>query len=264
MNRNCLLFLIVLGFLVITASGHTLYAEFPDKISPNSDAKVWIAYGHTNAANETELSSLAVAQLVSPSGTKSDLELGPFKGGLLGKVKVGTAGCYILNLQMDTSLFNPQWFSVSGASSLVEKYGRVLMTAGSGEGYDWSEGRGLEIVPLVDPFSLKSGDEFSAKVLWNGKPVGGSYNGLVARSPSDVLMIQHVQDTELQGNSQDGSISFKTTRPGLWVLTFDATIDEKGKWQATGNDPNGHYRKGDDLEYDEIAPTAYLTFWVWK
>jgi cobalt/nickel transport protein len=47
-------------------------------------------------------------------------------------------------------------------------------------------------------------------------------------------------------------------------LSFEATLDETGTWTAEEDDSQGHYRKGDSLEYEQIAPTAYLTFWVGK
>ena len=75
-------------------------------------------------------------------------------------------------------------------------------------------------------------------------------------------MIQHVKETEITGESDDGSISFETGQPGLWVLSFEATIDESGSWTADADEPSGNYKKGDKLEYEQVAPTAYLTFWV--
>ena len=261
MKSTCLLML--LGLLVSSAAAHSLYAEFPADLSSNSKADIWIAYGHGGSA-DTQIDSLPVARMISPDQEETDLELAPYQDGLKGSVALQEPGCYILDLQMQTSLFDPAWFGAAGAKSLVEKYGRVLMPAGSGQGFDWSSGSGLEIVPETDPYGLKSGDEFKARVLWNGKAGLGSYSAVVTRSPQDVLMIQHAQETELEGSSSDGEISFETTRPGLWVLSFEATIDESGTWKADADDPAGNYKKGDELQYEQIAPTAYLTFWVEK
>jgi cobalt/nickel transport protein len=71
-----------------------------------------------------------------------------------------------------------------------------------------------------------------------------------------------VKDLVEVGESQDGIISFATGRAGLWVLAYEATIDESGTWTAVKDDPSENYKKGDQIEYDEVAPTAYLTFWV--
>lgn len=253
--------LILLGLMISSAAAHSLYAEFPQDLALDSETEFWIAYGHGGSA-DSRIDSLPLARLISPDGSESNLLLAPYQDGLKGSVVLQKPGCYILDLAMQTSLFNPSWFGAAGTESLVEKYGRVLMPSGSGQGFDWSSGKGLEIVPEIDPYGLKSGDEFKATALWNGKAVPGSYSAVVTRSPQDVLMIQHAQETELSGDSRDGTISFATGRAGLWVLAFEATIDESGTWTAAYDDPAGNYKKGEELEYEEVAPTAYLTFWV--
>jgi len=249
--------------LVAFGSAHSLYAEFAEKPALQSDMKVWIAYGHGGEA-ESKLLDLPVARLISPDGKVSDLVLEPYKSGLLGRISPGEKGCYILDLQAESTLFDPAWYGSSGNRNLVEKYARALIPVQSGHGFDWSDGKGLEIVPELDPYGQKSGDEFKAKALWNGKPIAGSYSAIVTRSPDDVLMVQHAQKTELEGSSPDGSLNFQLTRPGLWVLSFEATIEQKGVWKASADDLQGHYKAGDDLEYDQIAPTVFLTFWVGK
>lgn len=259
MKSACLLLLS--GMLVSVAAAHSLYAEFPSDLSPDSNAEIWIAYGHGGSV-DAQIDSLPVARFIPPYQDKTDLELAPYLDGLKGTVALEEPGCYILDLQMETALFDPTWFGAAGSKILVEKYGRALLPAGSGQGFGWSSGTGLEIVPETDPYGLKSDQGFKAKVLWNGKPISGSYNAVVTRSPQDILVIQHSQATELEGSSSDGELSFVITLPGLWILSFEATIDERGTWKAEQDDSQGHYKKGDELQYEQIAPTAYLTFWV--
>lgn len=249
--------------LLAIASAHSLYAEFAEKPTLQSDMKVWIAYGHGGEA-DSELLDLPVARLISPEGKIADLVLEPYKSGLLGRISPGEKGCYILDLQAESTLFDPMWYGSSGNRNLVEKYARVLIPVQSGRGFDWSDGKGLEIVPETDPYGLKSGDEFKAKAFWNKKPIAGSYSAIVTRIPEDILVVQHAEKTEMEGSSPDGSLNLRLTRPGLWVLSFEATIDEKGVWKANADDLQGHYKAGDDLEYDQIAPTGFLTFWVEK
>jgi len=258
-----ILHLLMLVALIASASAHSLYAEFPEKLSSGSESDVWIAYGHGGTA-DSELLDLPIAKAISPEGGEADLELEPYQGGLKGLVSLEKSGCYILDLRMEPSFFDPAWFGASGSKAMVEKYGRALLPVESGEGFGWSSNEGLEIVPEVDPHELKSGDMFSARTLWNGKPVGGSYSAVVTRTPEDVLVIQHAQETEVEGSTEDGKISFQLTKPGLWVLSFEATLDESGTWKAESDDSQGHYKKGDELEYEQIAPTAYLTFWANK
>lgn len=253
--------LMLLGLMISSAAAHSLYAEFPRDLPLDSETEFWIAYGHGGSA-DSQIDSLPLARLISPDGSESELLLDPYQDGLKGSAAFEEPGCYIMDLQMATTFFDPAWFGAAGKKSLVEKYGRALMPVQTGEGYDWSSGRGLEIVPQVDPCDLNSGEEFKAKALWNGKAVPGSHSAVITRSPDDVLVVQHVQEPELSGDSRDGIISFATGRAGLWVLTFEATIDESGTWTAALDDPSGNYRKGDKIDYEEVAPTAFLTFWV--
>jgi cobalt/nickel transport protein len=253
--------LIFLGLMLQSAAAHQLYAEFPQNLDSETVADFWIAYGHGGSA-DTKIDSLPLAQLISPDGSASQVEVDPYQDGLKGTASLKEPGCYILDLQMMTTFFDPAAFGSSGSKSLVEKYGRILMPYQSGEGYEWSSGTGLEIVPKTNPYQLKSGEQFNAHALWNGKPISGSYSAVINRYPQDVLVVQHVQDTEITGESEDGIIGFETGQPGLWVLSFEANIDESGSWTADADSSSGNYKKGDKLEYEQVAPTAYLTFWV--
>ncbi len=259
MKTLYLLILAVAG-MVTLASGHMLYAEFPEDISAGSEVDVWITYGHCHG--EKMVPDLSVADIVSPDGDVKELDLDEYSDGLITTVEVGDSGCYILDLQMEPHLVDPAWYGVSSDKELILNYGRGLMAVESSDNYDWSSGEGLEIVPLVDPYRLGVGDDFQAEVLWNGRPVDGYYNAMIARTPSDLLTVQHAEEYDAEGDSSDGEIEFELTRPGLWVVTFFADpVDEDGTWTATIDDPEGHYSQGDELEYDAIAPTAYLTFW---
>lgn len=250
--------LAVAGFVSI-ACGHMLYAEFPEEISAPSEANVWITYGHVDEGQTAP--SLSMARAISPDGTSEDLDLDEQEGGLEGAVNIEEEGCYILDLEKEDRLTDMEWFGISGPASLIQEYGRALMPAGSGRNFDWSSGEGLEIVPRVDPSNLERGDIFKAQVTWEGKPIGGDYSAMVVRTPEDLLTIKHAQEVEVSGTSSDGEVEFELTLPGLWVVTFEATVDEGGSWTASSDDDNGNYAEGDVLEYDQIAPTAYLTFW---
>jgi len=258
MRLTCLLVLAVAGFVSI-ACGHMLYAEFPEEISAPSEVNVWITYGHVDEGQTAP--SLSMARAISPDGTSEDLDLDEQEDGLEGAVDIEEEGCYILDLVKEARLTDMEWFGISGPASLIQEYGRVLMPAGSGKNFDWSSGEGLEIVPAVDPSDLKRGDIFKAQVTWEGEPIGGDYSATVVRNPEDLLTIKHAQDVEVSDTSSDGEVEFELTLPGLWVVTFEATVDESGSWTASGDDDNGNYAEGDELEYDQITPTAYLTFW---
>ena len=246
------------GFTYL-ACGHMLYAEFPEDISAPSTAEVWITYGHDDESGEPP--RLSVARAISPDGSFEDLDLEEHEGGLKGALKVEEEGCYILDLEKEPRLTDLEWFGISGPSSLILEHARALMPAVSGRNFDWSSGEGLELVPATDPGDLERGDIFEAQAAWQGRPIGGDYSAMVVKSPEDLLVIQHAQEVEVWGSSSGGEVEFELTRPGLWVVTFEATIDESGTWTAESDDPNGNYAEGDKLAYDQITPTVYLTFW---
>ena len=258
MRLTSLLVLAVAGFVSI-ACGHMLYAEFPEDISAPSEVNVWITYGHDE--EEQTAPSLSMARTISPDGSSEDLDLEERDGGLVGAVEVEEEGCYILDLEKEARLTDMEWFGISGPASLIQEYGRALMPASSGRNFDWSSGEGFEIVPAVDPSDLERGDAFRAKVTWQGEPIGGDYSAMVVRTPEDLLTIKHAQEVEVSATSSEGEVEFELTLPGLWVVTFEATVDESGTWIAESDDQNGNYAEGDELEYDQITPTAYLTFW---
>jgi hypothetical protein len=55
---------------------------------------------------------------------------------------------------------------------MYSKYAKTIVTGGAGsEGFDQPLGLKVEFIPLTDPFGLKAGDEFSARLLFDGKPL---------------------------------------------------------------------------------------------
>lgn len=259
MKLTYLLVLAVAG-LAYPACGHMLYAEFPEEISAPSDLEVWITYGHDD--DDGVAPRLSAARAISPDGSSCDLVLEEEEGGLRGTVTIEEEGCYILDLEKEPRLTDLEWFGTTGPASLIIEYGRALMPAASGTNFDWSSKEGLEIVPTVDPADIESGSSFEAQATWQGEPIEGDYSALKVKSPGDLLLVQHAQDVEVSGTSSDGNVEFELPSSGLWVLTFEATADESGTWTAESDDPNGNYAEGDELEYDQITPTAYLTFWA--
>jgi cobalt/nickel transport protein len=258
MRRLYLAMLMVVGAGSL-ASGHMLFAVYPEEVVEGSRIDLFITYGHDVGGDVVP--DLAVARLIHPRGI-DDLELWDEGRGLGGTVEIGDPGCYILDPQMETTLFDQAWFGLGGGSSLLPKSGRAIIPVGTGGDCGFASGDGLEIVPRVDMSGINRGDRFRAQALWNGAEVGGDFTGAVLKAPGDLLTVKHAHEYEVEGAASDGRIEFDLSKPGLWVVSFEATISESGTWTAEGDDPNGRYRKGDRLDYDRIAPSAYLTFWV--
>jgi len=259
MKLTCLLLLAVAG-LVSAASGHMLYAEFAEGIVAPSEVEVWITYGHDDEGQAAP--TLSMARAVSPDGSSQDLELEEVEGGLLATVSIEEEGCYILDLEKEPRFTDMEWFGITGPASLILEYGRALLPAVTGENSARTSKVGLEIVPAVDPSRIEAGTTFEAQATWEGDPIGGDYSAIKVRSPEDLLVVQHAGAVDLSGSSPDGAVELEIPSPGLWVVTFEATVEERGTWTAEGDDPSGNYAAGDELEYDQITPTAYLTFWA--
>lgn len=256
--RRLYLSILAAAGLVALASGHMLFAVFPEEVSEASDVNIWITYSHDSEGETSP--QLARAEVIGPAGT-GGLSLTERDGGLAGTVEVGDPGCYILDFEMEPTYFDPGWIGFSGESSFLPKSGRAIMPVGTDGGCEISTGEGLEIVPQVDMAGISRGDRFSASALWNGAEISGDYAAMVVKSPEDLLTVLHAAESEVEGTTGDGTIEFDLSKPGLWVVSFEATIKESGSWTATSDDPSGRYRKGESLDYDQIAPTAYITFW---
>ena len=257
MRRLYLSVLVVAG-LAALASGHMLFAVYPEDVAEHSDVNIWITYAHDIEGDTPPM--LERAALIRPDGTEG-LSLSEWDGGLAGTVMVGGPGCYVLDLEMEPTFLDLGWFGITGGSTFLPKSGRAVMPVGTGADCEISTGKGLEIVPQVDMSGIVRGDRFRASAFWYGEMVEGDYTAMVVKAPEDLLTVLHAYESEVDGTSSDGTIEFDLSKPGLWVVSFEATIDKSGTWTATTDDPSGRYRKGDRLDYDQIAPTAYLTFW---
>jgi uncharacterized GH25 family protein len=75
-----------------------------------------------------------------------------------------------------------------------------------------TEGGSLEIVPLSNPYSLKSGDYLEFRVLWDGKP-----------APHSMVMVwNHIGNKIFRQNiytENDGTIKFPLSSTGAWMVS---------------------------------------------
>ena len=105
---------------------------------------------------------------------------------------------------------------------------KVIVSAyGLEEGWDEPIGLKYEIVPMVKPFALYTGNIFTGKVLVDGKPVSNVevevefYNTLGLKAPSD----SHI--TQVVKTNSNGEFSFVMNQKGWWG--FAALIEEGQK-----------------------------------
>lgn len=100
----------------------------------------------------------------------------------------------------------------------------IISSYGLEDGWDEPVGLKYEIVPLVKPFGLYSGNIFRAKVLHNSKPAANVevevelYNEFGLKAPTDAHITQVVK------TDQNGVFSFVMNHKGWWG--FAALIEE--------------------------------------
>jgi len=141
-----------------------------------------------------------------------------------------------------------------GAVERYSKHVKAVMQSGESltSGYSLELGYPVEIVPLQNPYSLRAGGLFRARILKEGAPLAGQlvYAGF---EPSGVhgnheyeISDQHhgetggsrEHSTELQARSDsDGIVEFRLSESGLWYIRFinmvvsDAPgIDYQSNW----------------------------------
>ncbi len=102
----------------------------------------------------------------------------------------------------------------------------VISSFGLEDGWDEPVGLKYEIIPMVKPFALYSGNLFQGKVLHDGKPASNVevevelYNEFGLKAPSDAHVTQVVK------TDANGVFSFVMNHKGWWGF---AALIEEGK-----------------------------------
>ncbi|MFA7084433.1 MAG: DUF4198 domain-containing protein [Arcobacteraceae bacterium] len=100
----------------------------------------------------------------------------------------------------------------------------IISAFGFEEGWDEPIGLDYEIIPLVKPFALYSGNLFQGKVLHKGKPAANTevevelYNEFGLKAPTEAHITQSVK------TNVNGEFSFVLNHKGWWG--FAALIEE--------------------------------------
>lgn len=107
-------------------------------------------------------------------------------------------------------------------SGKYEKFCKSVITGATSKGFDKVVGQRLEIVPLDDPASLKTGDEMRVKVLFDGKPVSSgaltaTYDGF-SQVPNTWAYLTETYEKDVA--------RIKIDAPGVWMVRAQQTIDE--------------------------------------
>lgn len=109
---------------------------------------------------------------------------------------------------------------------------KVIVSAyGREDGWDEPIGLKYEIIPMVKPFALYTGNSFVGKVLVDGKPLSNVevevelYNEFGLKAPSDAHITQVVK------TDKNGVFTFTMNHKGWWGF---AALIEEGKKEYNG------------------------------
>jgi len=122
----------------------------------------------------------------------------------------------------------PQPYFEPAEEKFISHVPKVIVSAfGVEDGWDEPLGLKYEIIPMVKPFALYSGNIFQGKVLHDGKPASNVevevelYNEFGLKSPTD----SHI--TQVVKTNANGEFSFVMNHKGWWG--FAALIEEGEK-----------------------------------
>lgn len=118
----------------------------------------------------------------------------------------------------------------SGAKELYTRYSKVLVQVGTKTDDTFKKSAGLkfEIIPLQNPYELKSGDYMGCKVLYRGNPVSGAL----------VKVWSHVGNRIFLQNiytESDGMIRFPISSTGPWMVSsvkMTRSNSPKAEWES--------------------------------
>jgi uncharacterized GH25 family protein len=130
------------------------------------------------------------------------------------------------------------------AKTVNEKYSKhvkIIFQAGdkTTETYKKQLGYPVEFIPVVNPYNLKVGDEFSAQLLQNGKPVAnqlvyGSHGKFHGHAEDG----SHLEAVKTRTDKK-GIVKFKLTEAGEWYLrtivmekSNEKGVDYESNWST--------------------------------
>lgn len=106
------------------------------------------------------------------------------------------------------------------------KYGKALLQMGaSGKGYDTVAGHRIELIPRVDPFTVKPGGTLDLEVRFEGKPLAQA----TVRAYVDETTTKTVERT----SNAAGMVQMPIARGGRHILSVEHNIPSRHPEMAT-------------------------------
>lgn len=123
------------------------------------------------------------------------------------------------------------------ARERYSKHVKTIVQVGDGRAgaVDTVLGYPAELVPLVDPYTLKAGDSLPLRALVDGRPVASQYVLAGGRTPDG-----RRQKVQALRSDADGIVRVVVASPGQWYVKFihmvrlsgDAAADYESKWAS--------------------------------
>lgn len=259
---------LVFSLVVGLASAHMLYIEANDKLDIPSVQAARINLGHPNIPVELKAPRIEEAKLYGPGDTIKDLKTLKKANYSVVYFLLNQNGDHIIGAKR-VGIYDPAWHNLTGiiplqliidSAKIVIRAGGVSNTEKSGM-IPWAKviGQEWEIVPLVDPLSLHVGDTFKAALLYKGSPTRGTY--AAAQETED---IHSPTVAQIGTTAEDGTFSIDITKPGMWQVVAEYTVEESGTWNATydiARKGKTYYSKGDEIVYEQVRHRSTLTFY---
>ena len=120
---------------------------------------------------------------------------------------------------------DPKPYFEPSEGKFIRHLTKIIIDAhNAGEGWDKPIGLKAEIVPLTRPYSLYTGNIFSAKVLYKGKIVPDAYIEVEYFNPSKIKAPTDGHVTQVVKADSNGIFHFVMPKTGWWG--FAALIDD--------------------------------------
>jgi uncharacterized GH25 family protein len=255
----------LLGLLVASASAHSLWVEAEDTAEVGDVLDVYSFFGHATSSTGMYVPLMESTYLLAPNGERLDLSMdtGSWLPGY-GKMSYSSAqvalywpGDYVLASQRAPGVYDMAWHGAESNPQLYCDSAKSIIHCGDGEASpNWDAGFPLEINFDQAPYMVKSGDNFSGMITYEGEPVSAdfyaSYWTWDAHNSPDVL----------RGTSgEDGKFTVNLNNGGLWTICAEYDVEVPGEWTAD-HDLGIFYKAGDVLPYNSVHYRSSLSVWA--
>ncbi|MFP3867609.1 MAG: DUF4198 domain-containing protein [Desulfobacteraceae bacterium] len=226
MKRIWIIFVLAL-ILILPMSSHAhMFWLLTDKDTPqvNEPVQVEIGFGHKFPKDEEiKAERLGPVKALGPDGQELSLK----------KISITqyelvppAAGVYVISAQMIPGFVTrtPQGVKMQTKKGVPDANycfrfdmaaKTVVAAGGQQQGANRPVQSNLEILPLQDPTTMKTGDTLRVRIVFQGKPLAGAKLEFSHEGWTD----PQKPFTSLGKTNEKGEIQVKVDKPGWWLLT---------------------------------------------